>query len=301
MEVLFKKNILITGIDGFTGHHLESYLEKKGYYVYGTVIDIPKKKNHFSCDLLDEYSFLKILKSVKPNYIINLAAISFVASKNKENIYKVNVFGALNVLSTIDKLDYVPEKIIMVSSAAVYGNIEGALREDLCPKPVNHYGNSKLVMENMIKAYFNRQNIIITRPFNYTGIGQKDFFLIPKIVSHYTKGLEEIELGNIDVFREFNDVDLIVESYEKLLISTIKSEIVNICSGNALNIKKVIALMDDLAGYKMKVVINPDFIRENEISILKGSPEKLNSFINLSNNKFSIEKTLIKMFEYKFW
>ena len=106
MEAPSNKNILVTGISGFTGKHLETYLTSKGFTVFGTVIDIPKKETHFSCDILNEDAILKVLVKVRPNYIINLAAISFVAANNKENIYKVNVFGALNLLNAIDKLDY---------------------------------------------------------------------------------------------------------------------------------------------------------------------------------------------------
>ncbi|CAI8322109.1 MAG: GDP-6-deoxy-D-talose 4-dehydrogenase [Polaribacter sejongensis] len=299
MEAPSNKNILVTGISGFTGKHLETYLTSKGFTVFGTVIDIPKKETHFSCDILNEDAILEVLEKVRPAYIINLAAISFVAENNKENIYKVNVFGALNLLNAVEKLDYVPQKIVMISSATVYGNIEGELFETFCPQPVNHYGNSKLVMENMVKTFFDRQNIIITRPFNYTGIHQEEKFLIPKIIEHYAKGLKKIALGNIDVYREFNDIGFVVETYTKLLTSEVKSEIVNICSGAAINIKKILKTMDELSGYTMEVEVNPAFIRKNEIVMLKGSAEKLSSFISFSNSKYSIENTLTKMYNHK--
>ncbi|WP_311935979.1 GDP-mannose 4,6-dehydratase [Hwangdonia seohaensis] len=298
MEERSKKKVFITGINGFTGLHLEKHLLEKGFEVFGTTFRKTDNPNHYPCDILKEERISDILVTIKPEYIIHLAAISFVASKDKQNIYNVNVFGTINLLEAINKLDYIPNKILIASSAAVYGNIEGELDETLCPQPVNHYGNSKLVMENMTKAYFNSQNIIITRPFNYTGVGQESHFLVPKIVSHFKEKKANISLGNIDVYREFNDVDYVIECYTKLLISNLKSDIINVCSGKAVNIKYIISAMENLANYKINVNVNPDFIRKNEIKTLTGSNKKLISVIGDFSNNYQIQNTLKKIYKH---
>ena len=295
MEAPFKEKVFITGIDGFTGKHLEKHLMEQGFQVYGSTLDETSVTNHFKCDILNEDLLFDILNKVKPNYVIHLAAISFVASKNQQNIYTVNVFGTINLLSAIEKLDYSLNKVLVASSATVYGNIEGELNETMCPTPVNHYGNSKLVMENMIKPYFEKLNIIITRPFNYTGVGQESHFLIPKILSHYKLGKEKIELGNIDVLREFNDVNFVIRSYTELMLSNTHSEIVNVCTGNAISIKDILASMGNIAGYTIKVSINPMFVRPNEIRVLKGSTKKMIKIVGDFTNEFDIENTLKKM------
>lgn len=296
MEVLSKKIVFITGISGFTGIQLEKHLINMGFEVYGTTLRNSNNPKHFFCDILKEKSLYHILKTIRPNYIVHLAAISFVASQNKENIYSVNIIGTLNLCEAISKLDYIPNKILIASSAAVYGNIEGELDETMCPQPVNHYGNSKLVMENMVKPYFNKQNIIITRPFNYTGIGQESHFLVPKIVSHFKDKKLNISLGNIDVYREFNDVDFVVDCYAKLLNADLRSEVVNVCSGKAINIKHIISIMESLGNYKMSIDINPQFVRKNEIKILKGSNKKLFSVIGDISKDYLIDTTLKKMY-----
>ena len=297
MEVPFKEIVFITGINGFTGKHLEKHLIEKGFQVYGSTLDETSVTNHFKCDILNEDALFNVLNKVKPHYVIHLAAISFVASKNQENIYKVNVFGSINLLNAIDKLDYSLNKVLIASSATVYGNVEGELNETMCPKPVNHYGNSKLVMENMVKPYFDKLNIIISRPFNYTGVGQEAHFLIPKILSHYKLGKEEIELGNIDVFREFNDVNFVVRSYTQLMLSNRHSEIVNVCTGNAVSINKILSVMENIAGYTIKVKVNPMFVRPNEIRVLKGSTQKMTNITGDFINDFNIENTLTKMYQ----
>lgn len=298
MEELSKQKVFITGINGFTGKHLEAYLTNIGFEIYGSDLDNPLAKNHFSCNILSETSLFEVLNSIKPDFIIHLAAISFVAAKDQNNMYNVNVFGTLNLLNAIDKLSYKPKKVLIASSAAVYGNIEGVLNEQMCPQPVNHYGNSKLVMENMTKAYFSKQNIIITRPFNYTGIGQENHFVIPKIVNHYKQKKSQIELGNIDVFREFNDVDFVVKCYSELIMSKVDSEIVNVCSGNELSINNIIDVMNHLAGYSIKIVVNPELVRKNEIKLLKGSSKKLFSIVGNFTDEYDIKDTLYKIFDY---
>jgi len=297
MEALSKEKVFITGITGFTGKHLEEFFLKKGFSVYGTTFSNSSLKNHLTCDILDQELLSKIINDLKPEYIIHLAAISFVAAKNQKAIYDVNIFGTLNLLNAIEASKYEPKKVLIASSAAVYGNIEGALDEQMCPKPVNHYGNSKLVMENMVKSYFDRLNIIIARPFNYTGLGQESHFLIPKIISHFKEHKSEIALGNIDVYREFNNVHFVVQCYSKLLFSKFNSEVFNVCSGNAVNINQIIGLMNQMANYTIKVNINPEFVRKNEIEVLKGNPKKLFDHIEDLSKEFTIEKTLLQMFE----
>jgi len=295
-DSLFKK-VLITGINGFTGIHLEKHLQEKGFDVYGTVIDTPQTSRHFQCDITQKEQVEQVMASVKPDYIIHIAAISFAAEENASLIYDVNVIGTENILRSLMNSHLKPKKIILASSAAVYGN-QGReiLDESMCPQPVNHYGCSKLSMEYMAANYFDTLNIIITRPFNYTGIGQEKHFLIPKIVHHFKHGEKEIELGNIHVAREFNDIDYVIEIYHKLLLSDAKSTIVNISSEKPVKLLDVIETMQKIAGYTINIKINPAFVRTNEIKSLAGSTAKLATLMTLPKT-ISLEKTLKEMYE----
>jgi len=235
-----QEKVLITGINGFTGIHLEKYLISQGFDVYGTVIDEAKKANHIQCNITQKEQVDSVIASVKPDYIIHIAAISFVGESNASLIYDVNVIGTENILQSLVEHAITPKKIILASSATVYGNQgQEILDESMCPKPVNHYGCSKLSMEYMSANYFDTFNIIITRPFNYTGVGQEGHFLIPKIVDHFKAGEKEIELGNIHVAREFNDIGYVVDIYHKLLCSDAKSTIVNLSSNNPIKLLDV--------------------------------------------------------------
>jgi GDP-6-deoxy-D-talose 4-dehydrogenase len=293
------KKVLITGIDGFTGIHLEGLLAGADYDVVGLVCPKSNKKNHLLCDISHKAEVVSVLRSVKPDYVIHLAGISFVPHSDVRQVYDINFFGTLNILDALVELDQRPAKIVLASSANVYGTppVE-VIDETVCPVPVNHYAISKLNMEFMARNYFDRLNILITRPFNYTGVGQGSQFLIPKIVSHFKNRKEEIELGNLDVTRDFSDVRFVVEVYKRLIECDCSSEVVNICSGKGISLMDIVNRMNSLARRTITVKVNPEFVRQNELKVLIGSNRKLISLIG-QQKSYPIEETLRWMLETK--
>jgi GDP-6-deoxy-D-talose 4-dehydrogenase len=289
--------VLITGIDGFTGSHLSRYLRGKGLSVQGTSFFRNDPHNEaYKCDIRHVGEVRKIIAQTVPDYIIHLAGIAFVASENTEEMYSVNIQGSLNVLNACLDLKIFPNKIILASSASVYGNIMSTvLSEEMCPLPNSHYANSKLAMENMARTYFDKLKILIVRPFNYIGPGQAQHFVIPKIVEHYRLKKEEIELGNTHVFREFNDIRYVMALYFKALSCDNVSDIVNFCSGNAISLIEAIEILTMLTNHKIKINVNPEFVRKNEILSLTGSVEKLERMLGPPSKIIPLTDTLSRM------
>ncbi|PNH90080.1 GDP-mannose 4,6-dehydratase [Vibrio diazotrophicus] len=291
------KKVLLTGVDGFTGKYVAKELTEKGYQVIGLVYK-HAGEGQVACDLTDKQAVKNCLVEVKPDYVIHLAALSFVGHADQRAFYDVNVFGALNILEMAKEIGISFKKVIFASSANIYGNpiaIE-KIDESVAPAPVNHYAMSKLAMEHMAKLWFDDFPLLITRPFNYTGPGQAEQFLIPKIVSHFKKKAAEIELGNIDVYRDFSDVRDIAKAYVRLLESGARSEIVNLCSGNVSSLSSIISKMEDIAGYKINVKVNPAFVRDNEIKVLGGDNSKL-VFLTGFKPTITIDQTLLDMYD----
>jgi GDP-6-deoxy-D-talose 4-dehydrogenase len=277
--------ILVTGADGFTGIYFTKAAQLNLHQVFAL------KANINNVEALNDE-----VTAVNPDAVVHLAAISFVGHKNDEDFYKVNVVGTDNLLKAIDALNTKP-RVLIASSANVYGNsIVEVIDESTIPAPVNHYATSKLAMEYIVKTWFNNLPIIITRPFNYTGVGQHENFLIPKIVSHFKRREKVMELGNLNVSRDFSDVRDIAAAYVKLIESNVRSQIVNICSGKVTSLKEIIKQMNTIAGYEIKVVVNPDFVRENEVIKLSANNLFLSSLINY-DNPYCIEQTLSWMFK----
>jgi len=290
------KKVLITGMDSFTGKHLSKYLQKSGYDIYGTSL-LERGDKLYKCDITNKTDILNILEKIKPEYLIHLSGISFAGHDDLSAFYKVNTIGTTNILDAFLALGLKPKKLIVASSATIYGN-QGleVLDESLCPQPANHYGASKYAMECLVRGYFDKLPIIITRPFNYTGIGQNDSFLIPKIVKHFKENQKTIELGNLNVKREFNDVSFVCEVYKKLLACASHSEVVNIASNKGIKLLDVIDTMNNIAGYTIEVKVNPAFVRKDEIKSLTGSSAKLCATIGQVEQK-SLKNILGEIFE----
>jgi len=179
-------------------------------------------------------------------------------------------------------------------NSGIYGNrSEGSIGEDAFPNPANDYAVSKYSMELMGKLWSNTLPITFTRPFNYTGVGQSSDFLIPKIIDHFKAKRSIIELGNLDVWREFNDVRFIADSYVKLIeqASLLSGQAVNICTGKAYSLREVIALCEEISNHKIELHVNPQFVRANEVSVLKGSKKLLEQTIG-SNTEYDLRQTL---------
>ena len=291
------ETVLVTGCNGFTGRHLRTHLRRAGYRVVGLSYNQTNNSDELQCDITSPEQLDRALASTQPDYVIHLAAISFVTHGNVQEIYQVNLFGTLNLLDAVLRTGLRPRKTIIASSANIYGNpnIE-PIGEEVCPAPVNHYGASKLAMEHLVRTYRDRLDITITRPFNYTGPGQARHFLIPKIVSYFREQRRSIELGNLDVVRDFCDIRFVVDAYLELMICPAHSDVVNICSGRGIALTEIIETMNAIAGYDIEVRINPELIRRSEIKRLVGDKRRLCALIGI-RPEYDIRDILQTMYQ----
>lgn len=257
--------ILLTGAAGFTGRYFAVAAENAGYQV-----------SALQADLTDKAAVTDEVMKVLPHAVVHLAAVSFVGHADDSAFYKVNVVGTTNLLAALAALPIRPRKVLLASSANVYGNCDASpITENQAAAPVNHYAMSKLAMEHMSRSYLDQLPIVITRPFNYTGLGQAADFLIPKLVNHFAQRATAIELGNLYVEREFNDVRMVCNAYLALLDKGQSGEIYNVCSGQSYTLQQVIEMLTEITGHRLEVRVNSAFIRANEVHRLCGNPRKL--------------------------
>ena len=267
---------LVTGLSGFTGRYVARELETRGYEVVGLEQGSTLDTAHSGLDLRDGPRLTEFVTALQPRVVIHLAAIAFVAHGDVSDMYTSNIVGTRNLLAALAACDTAPEKVLLASSANVYGNANVATLDENCPaQPENDYAVSKYAMELMARQWRTQLPIVMVRPFNYTGVGQAGAFLLPKLVDHFARREARVELGNIDVYRDFNDVRVVAAAYARLLDKGVPGEVYNVCSGRAYSIKDVLALLADLAGYSIEVDINPAFVRANEVKKLVGSNRKL--------------------------
>lgn len=280
------KRVLITGAEGFTGRYMAAELHRAGYEVVG-LVHKPLTGNvqglvaAHVCDLSDASGLGRVMEDVQPDIVVHLAAIAFVAHGDVEAIYRANLVGSRNLLEALARCGKAPRAVLLASSANVYGNATGGmLDESTPPAPANDYAVSKLAMEYVASLYSDRLPIIIARPFNYTGLGQSESFLLPKIVSHVKRRAPVIELGNLDVARDFSDVRMVVQYYRRLLETPAAiGGTYNVCSGQAYTLQEVLDMVRAISGHDFTVRVNPAFVRENEVKVLQGGRSKLDDVV----------------------
>lgn len=274
------KRALITGIQGFTGRYMAAELKAQGYEVFGIGNQSSDEPKCFEADLVDAPRLRVVMAEMQPDVVVHLAAIAFVGQGHADAFYQVNLLGTRNLLEAIAASGKVPECVLLASSANVYGNASsGALDEAMPPVPANDYAVSKLAMEHMARLWLDRLPIVIARPFNYTGVGQSEQFLLAKIVAHFHRRAQVIELGNLDVWRDFSDVRAVVCAYSGLLEAAPVGQTINISSGVAHSLRDLLSMCTEITGQPLDVTVNPAFVRTNEVVTLTGDNRRLRTLL----------------------
>ncbi len=260
--------MLVTGLDGFTGMHVGPLLRQCGYEV------IRAAEPEF--DLRRPESMIAVVDQAQPDFVIHLAGISFVAHDDAAALYAVNTIGTTSLLGALERVASRLRKVILASTSQVYGNADDdPITEQTPTAPVSHYACSKLAMEYLAHTWFEKLPILITRPFNYIGRGQAAQFLLPKLIDHFRRRAPVVELGNLDVERDFLDVRSVADVYVQLLDSPLRSRVLNIASGVGRSLRDIVDDLARITGHRMRLETNSALVRSNEIARLVGSNARL--------------------------
>ena len=270
------QRILITGRFGFTGTHLAQFLEIRGWEVFGLDrTENPNPDATSAIDINDTRAVIQRLTEVRPTHVVHLAAHSHVVG-DPLAFFRVNLLGTESLMEAIATSGSKPSKVLIASSANVYGNADHSpITEDAPLRPMNHYALSKASMEQMLFKWQARLPIVITRPFNYTGPGQSEAFVMPKIVHAFHRRDPVIKLGNLDVARDLSDIRFVCEAYLRLLQAQSTGQTFNICSGSSIHLLRVLELLREISGHDPRIEVDPAFVRKDEIKDLCGSPRRL--------------------------
>ncbi len=313
------KNILITGISGFAGSFLAEYLvsQNKGK-ISGTYLDeaslgniqnVKTKVNLFKLNLTEEKKVFDIVLETKPDFIFHLAALTSpkVSFDNPFETIQNNVKAQLNLLEAVRKLKLLNTRILVISSAEVYGIVEKKdlpIDEDTKFMPASPYAVSKITQDFLALQYFLSYDIKIIRirPFNHIGPRQSPNF----VVSAFAKKIAEIEkgktdntlfAGNLDSKRDFTDVRDMVTAYSLAIEKGEAGEVYNIGSGKSYAISQILDRMLSLSKTKIKVRVDESLFRPSDNPDLLCDRSK---FTNLTGwePEIPIDKTLKDTLDY---
>ncbi|MCI6913983.1 MAG: GDP-mannose 4,6-dehydratase [Lachnospiraceae bacterium] len=305
------KKVLIFGGGGFVGSYLALELKKSGYEVFGSdqleedAVNSDNLSAYSKANLLNKDEVEALLLRVEPDAVINLAAISSVgASWNIPQLtMEVNVVGALNIMEAARKLENMP-RLMFIGSSEEYEAIDAPISEETALNANNPYGISKMTQERFAAVYRERygMKIFCVRPFNHTGIGQKDTFVLPS----FCKQAAEIEksgkpgvihVGNLATKRDFSDVRDIVRAYRMILESDNDSVIYNVGSGKAYSLQEMLDYIVGLSKQKIEVEVDKERFRPIDTPLVVCDHSKIEKDLGWKP-EYSILDTLKEIFQY---
>ncbi len=292
------ERILVTGAGGFTGRHLCALLREHGHRVFELVEGPARSADVITANLHDPAAVAAAVDDAAPGQVVHLAAIAFPGHARADEIYRTNLIGTLTLLEALAARGAGRNGIVLASTGTVYGAVEGeALDEDAPTVPATHYAISKLAMEQMARLFGATLPITVVRPFNCIGPGQREPYLVPKLVRHFAQRAPSIDLGNIDVIRDFVDVRTAVDAYRRLLgASDVAGKTFNLCSGRGVSVREMVGMLVRITGHDIEVRIDPRFVRVGEPRRIVGSPARLHAVAGVPA-PIELAKTLTDMLE----
>lgn len=271
------KKLLVTGLSGFVGGHLQQAIASSDVW------QLLAPKPH---DLLDPESLDACLQDNVPDAVIHLAGQTFVpaAFKDPAHTLEVNLLGTLNLLQALKRAGF-HGAFLFVSSGDVYGQIAEAelpVSEGMAPRPRNPYAVSKVAAELLCRqwSYVEPWRIMIARPFNHIGPGQRDDFVIPDMARQLVRvrsgsQAAKLDVGDVDVTRDFLDVRDVIGAYFHLLHAGRNGEIYNVCSGEERCVRDLIMQLASLAGVQVELTQDPERLRPSDQRRVVGSSQKI--------------------------
>src|SRR5262245_26792216 len=311
--------ILITGITGMVGSHLADFALRSQYgvEVHGLVrwrspLDhvrglLGRIQLH-EAELRDLHSLVRVLETVRPDWIFHLAAQSYVSASFRApaDTLHTNVIGTTNLLDAV-RLVGIDPKIHICSSSEVYGQVtadEVPIRETNALRPASPYAVSKVGEDMVAQQYFLSYGIrtIRTRMFTHTGPRRGDVFA----ESAFAKQIAEIEagvlqnpmkVGNLDSVRTFADVRDAVRAYWLLLEHCPAGEVYNIGGERTMTVGDMLGLLKGMARVPIAHAVDPALVRPSDVTLQIPDTSKFRAATGWRPT-IPIETTLRDLLEY---
>jgi GDP-4-dehydro-6-deoxy-D-mannose reductase len=312
------KKILITGASGFAGTHLCEYLlTQKQFEIYGTYLleesvqksPVKEKIQFKKIDLVDKQQTTNLIREIKPDALIHLAAASSPnqSFKDPAATFIANVTSQINILEAMRENNLTNTNTLIISSGDIYGSVqpeELPVNEKSPLRPTSPYAVSKITQDYLGLQYFLTYNLqcVRVRPFNHIGPAQSPGF----VVSDFSKQIAEIEkdkkepviyVGNLNAKRDFTDVRDTIQAYYLLLQKGIPGEPYNIGSGKSHSAKEILDILLKLSTTKITIKQDPQKLRPIDTPDITCDSTKLNKLTGWKP-KIPLEKTLQDTLDY---
>jgi GDP-4-dehydro-6-deoxy-D-mannose reductase len=312
------KKVFITGISGFAGSFLAEHFVSSGLVeVYGTTISddspnlssIKEKLNLVKLDLMDSKKVSEVISDIMPDSVFHLAALTAPSESfaNPAGFLTNNITAQVNVLEGIKLANLPNTKVLVVSSADIYGIVKPEdlpINEKAPLNPANPYAVSKIAQDFLGLQYANSytMHIVRVRPFNHIGPRQTPQFVVSKFAKQIAdiehKKMEPIlKVGNLDAKRDFTDVRDMVKAYDLVLEKGTAGDVYNIGSGVSFTIKEILEKLLSLSSVSIKIEQDKNLLRPSDNPELVCDCSKIKSLTGW-NSEISIDQTLRDTLDY---
>ena len=302
---------LVTGCNGFVGRALTARLIAGGYEVWGadrTSADDFAGTTCLTGDLADANFVNEVMAASKPECVVHLAAQSSVRRSFDEPAATLRdtTLPALHLLEAV-RNGHTGTRIIMVGSADEYGTVDASelpLAESAPTRPESPYALAKVIQNETARLYARlyQTDVVVTRSFNHTGPGQRDAFVLSNFarqVAAIKAGRREatLQVGNLDVRRDFLDVRDVCDAYVNLMQRGRSGETYNVCSGRSYRIGDLLDQLCAIAGTRVKIEVDAARLRPVDMTELRGDPAKIREHTGWQAKR-PINETLRALLEY---
>lgn len=242
-----KKTVLITGVNGFVGSHVASYLQND-FHVIGIGSSescIVSSLSDYKRMVLPDLKLVELISTVKPHALVHCAGRGSVpfSVENPEADFLAGPQLVMHVLESI-RLSGVRTTFLFPSSAAVYGNPKHLpVSEKSELKPISPYGHHKLLSEMIVKEYHDLygQKYVCMRIFSCYGEGLKKQILWDAAVKA-TQGRVDL-FGTGEETRDFIHIDDLACIVSMLVADNVTDLTLNVANGEQVKIRDIIELL----------------------------------------------------------
>lgn len=262
------KKILLTGAGGFVGKSFFRLLDE-GSLPYQLDAGPP------GLDIRDTLELTKWITDSTPDWVIHLAAQSHVPTsfQKPRETYDINFLGTLSLLESLTASRF-SGTLLYVGSADVYGKVDEShlpISEQAPLQPRNPYAVSKAAAELLCQQWSMTSDfgIVLARPFNHIGPGQGEGFAISNFAKQFAEvslGRREpiLEVGDVEVSRDFSDVDDVLKAYLALLEKGEAGQVYNVCSGIEYRLSDLIQQLARIAKIECEIKTSDTRLRKSE-------------------------------------
>ncbi len=309
---------LVTGISGFVGGHLAEHLAEQGDLIVGLSssgrwpsgqdgLGRLARIEKFDLASGDDAGLADIIARKQPEAIYHLAAQANPQASvaDPRGTWALNLGGTLTLLEAA-KASGLKPRVVIVGSGVCYGNPAPEFMpvSENCPlRPNNPYSASKAAADLLgIQHYLaHGTDVVMARPFNHAGPRQSSTYVLSALarqVAEVEAGIKpRVEVGNLDIVRDFTDVRDVVRGYRLLALKGSPGEIYNLGSGQGTRLSDALDYLQTQARVPIEVFVDPARVRPVDQPLLVADASKLRAAVGWEP-KFTIQQTLLDMLNH---